>query len=301
MAGKWQLWYPHHIDAWQGSATIQIFTDAAYRGFHNLIMEQFQAPDGMLPDDDIQLARMSRLGARWEAVKGDVRAALTSNGAGRIYSNTQYLLWQSATARHATHLATMEELNKRRAEKREAKAKASDDRNDDRNGSRNDDRNEIGNRKKEIGNKKKAKTCAVDNRAAEFRGMFQDAFQVANGVPAPWDGKEATNLARFLKASPTITVEQWKHILYHRSISPINQKANLSTWVGRALSWLDAPADEWGKPLKTAPARAALPSQPVAHAMPMTEREQYDKWQSMSNEFKRQNPWVGSIPPKASE
>ncbi len=35
----------------------------------------------------------------------------------------------------------------------------------------------------------------------------------------------------------------------HRSVSPLNQKANLSTWVARSLAWLDAPADEWGKPI----------------------------------------------------
>jgi hypothetical protein len=89
-----------------------------------------------------------------------------------------------------------------------------------------------------------------DPRSAEFREAFQNAFKVAtNGVPAPWDVKEASNLSRFLKANPTITVEHWLRILYHRSISPLNQKASLSTWVARALSWLDAPADEWGKPI----------------------------------------------------
>lgn len=88
-----------------------------------------------------------------------------------------------------------------------------------------------------------------DPRASEFRLTFQDGFKVANGVQAPWDAKEATNLSRFLKANPTITLEQWRHILYNRTLSPVNQKASLSTWVARALAWLDAPADDWGKTL----------------------------------------------------
>jgi hypothetical protein len=88
-----------------------------------------------------------------------------------------------------------------------------------------------------------------DPRAGEFKLAFLSAFQVANGIPAPWDAKEATNLARFLKASPSINLGQWERILYNRSQSPLNQKASLSTWVSRALAWLDAPADEWGKPL----------------------------------------------------
>jgi hypothetical protein len=88
-----------------------------------------------------------------------------------------------------------------------------------------------------------------DPRAADFKSAFQNAFQVANGIPAPWDAKEATNLSRFLKSNPAVTLEQWQHILYHRSRSPVNQKASLSMWVARALAWLDAPADEWGKPI----------------------------------------------------
>ena len=88
-----------------------------------------------------------------------------------------------------------------------------------------------------------------DPRALEFKNAFLDAFKTTNGIDAPWDAKEATNLARFLRANPSITLEQWNHVLYHRSLSPINQKASLSTWVGRALAWLDATADEWGKPL----------------------------------------------------
>jgi hypothetical protein len=214
-------------------------------------MEQFQAPDGMLPDDDKQLARMSRLGAEWATVADDIRAALTSNSAGRIYSTTQYELWLGATKRHNDHVAHIEAVNKARAERRNKGRNGDGDNGCDNRSDNGCD--EIGKRKgKGKGNKKTSKTCAVDNRAADFRGAFQDAFQVANAVPAPWDGKEATLLARFLKANPTITLEQWRRILHNRHNSPINHKASLSMWVGKALAWLDAPADEWGKPLKGA-------------------------------------------------
>jgi hypothetical protein len=88
-----------------------------------------------------------------------------------------------------------------------------------------------------------------DPRATEFRQAFQESFSLANGVPAPWDAKEATNLARFLKSNPTLTLAQWNRILFHRSQSPLNQAASLSTWIARSLAWLEAPADEWGKKL----------------------------------------------------
>ena len=110
MAGKWQQWYPHMIDAWQGSATIQTFTHAAYRGFHNLIMEQFQAEDGKLPDDDKQLAKLSRLGVEWAGVAGEIREALTPDGKGKLYSATQFELWQGASERHQSYIDRMAHL-----------------------------------------------------------------------------------------------------------------------------------------------------------------------------------------------
>jgi uncharacterized protein YdaU (DUF1376 family) len=87
-----------------------------------------------------------------------------------------------------------------------------------------------------------------DSRASGFRQVFSDWFQQTNGVPAPWDGKEASNLSRFLRANPTITVDQWRDILRNRTRSPVNKKANLSRWIALSLAWIDGPADDWGKP-----------------------------------------------------
>jgi hypothetical protein len=88
-----------------------------------------------------------------------------------------------------------------------------------------------------------------DPRALDFRHDFEVAYRHINGIPAPWDGKEAANLKRWLAKNPTITREQWQAILKHRRASPINQKAELSRWISSALSWLDSTADEWGKPI----------------------------------------------------
>lgn len=103
-------------------------------------------------------------------------------------------------------------------------------------------------RKKNNNNTPAAKS-PPDARAAAFKSAFWEGYQTANSIPPPWDGKEAANLARFLKSNPAITLEHWRAILKNRSISPVNQKASMSTWLGRALAWLDAPADDWGRPL----------------------------------------------------
>ena len=118
MASEWQQWYKHKIDAWQGSATIQTFTDAAYRAYHNLIMAQFQQEDGMLPSDDLRLAKMSRAGSHWSeprdgltTIAEEVRSALTSAENGRLYSPTQYRIWCDARDKHLECVERMERLN----------------------------------------------------------------------------------------------------------------------------------------------------------------------------------------------
>lgn len=104
MAADWQRWYQHEIDKWQGSATVQTFSDAAYRAFHNLIMAQFQQDDGKLPSDPTQLSKLSRMGTRWLKVAGEVLAEFEIDEYGRIFNSTQYKTWQAAHVRHIAYL-----------------------------------------------------------------------------------------------------------------------------------------------------------------------------------------------------
>jgi uncharacterized protein YdaU (DUF1376 family) len=90
---------------------------------------------------------------------------------------------------------------------------------------------------------------SVDPRFSLFKDDFERDFKYHNKVPAPWEVKEASNLSRWLKANPEITQEQWRNILRHRRDSPLNKSAPLSTWIGKAFSWLHGIADEWGKPV----------------------------------------------------
>jgi hypothetical protein len=147
LASEWQQWYKHKIDAWQGSATIQTLTDAAYRAYHNLIMAQFQQEDGMLPNDDLRLAKMSRAGARWSepreclpTISEEVRASLTSAENGRLFSPTQHRIWCDARDKHLECVERMERLN--RVKRGNPFQTANDPRSDARFDTRNEHRND---------------------------------------------------------------------------------------------------------------------------------------------------------------
>jgi hypothetical protein len=89
----------------------------------------------------------------------------------------------------------------------------------------------------------------VDPRHQEFHLAFRAYFIHKNpSLPdEPWDGQEASHLARFLKKNPKFTTEQWKTVLTHRARSPVPHAASLSTWIGSALTWFDGPTDAYGK------------------------------------------------------
>ncbi|MEG9430730.1 DUF1376 domain-containing protein [Terriglobus sp. ADX1] len=86
----------HDIDAWCGSASVQDMNDAQYRAFHNLIMAQFQSEDGMLPDDERLLAKLSRKRAEWDQVREVVLDEFEKGGDGRLYNPRCYKEWQEA-------------------------------------------------------------------------------------------------------------------------------------------------------------------------------------------------------------
>jgi hypothetical protein len=123
MPAKWQQWYPHGIDAWQGSALVQSLSDAGYRAYHNLLMEQFQQPDGMLPDDDRQLALLSRMGIRWNqpregqpTIAEEVLIAFEPNGEGRVFNRRQYEGWLEAKNVFESRHKSKKEVTDQRSE-----------------------------------------------------------------------------------------------------------------------------------------------------------------------------------------
>ena len=249
MADKWQIWYPHKIDAWQGSATIQTFSDGAYRGYHNLIMAQFQAEDGMLPDDDRALAKESRLGPRWPEYAAEIRAHLETDVPGRIYSATQYALWQEAHGKHVEYLERMESARLAKEAKRLAQLNAQSNTQDNAqlnaqlnanpvdSSTHNPDSDSDSDSKKKI----KAKApVRVNKNPHRIPGAPISAKPSRTHSPWPTEyrlpGMERGGQPCAVSESqPVGHPGHWLRILYNRSQSPINQKASLSTWVSRCL------------------------------------------------------------------
>lgn len=131
----------------------------------------------------------------------------------------------------------------------------------------------------------KSKSSQVDERFGFFRQDFEKAYEFMNHIPAPWDGKEATSLSRWLNKNPTINREQWQCILRNRKISPINQKSELSRWMSTALAWLDGPADEWGKPLSNGGTNAKVPLGKAENSLDVfAESIRQDEYQSFTHE-----------------
>jgi len=125
MPAKWQQWYPHAIDAWNGSAFVQCLSDAGYRAYHNLLMEQYQQDDGMLPDDDRQLSLLSRSGIHWlqkrknlPTIREEVMVAFESGGPGRIFNHRQYDEWITAQKKYRKNKSDgpTEDIRKARSE-----------------------------------------------------------------------------------------------------------------------------------------------------------------------------------------
>ena len=92
---KWRDWYPHKIDRWRGSLAVQGMSDGAYRGYHNLLMSQWQSRDGMLPTSDKELARLSGLFSRWKEFRDEILENFIPAG-DRIVNTVQYAEWQRA-------------------------------------------------------------------------------------------------------------------------------------------------------------------------------------------------------------
>lgn len=111
-------------------------------------------------------------------------------------------------------------------------------------------------KQKEGSGKKKSRSSkgkpsrAEDERFTPFRESFERYYLRQAGFAAPWDGREASALSKFLKANPTLAHDQWRRILWNRAESPnLAHAVRMSAWIERAPAWLNGTADEWGKPI----------------------------------------------------
>jgi hypothetical protein len=92
-----------------------------------------------------------------------------------------------------------------------------------------------------------------DPRFTPFREEIQRYWSLTNpGLDMPWDGSEAKRLNEWLKACPTVTLEQLQAMLSNRSRSSVVQSHRPRLWIQSLTDYANSPVDRYGKPVQQA-------------------------------------------------
>jgi uncharacterized protein YdaU (DUF1376 family) len=94
-------YFPLIVDDWLSSDTVAAFTLEQQGAYLNLLLRQWKAKDGMLPKDDVTLARWSRLGARWPKVGRPILDACFIERETGYVNQKLRALWTHARTRSA--------------------------------------------------------------------------------------------------------------------------------------------------------------------------------------------------------
>ena len=232
MAEKWQQWYPHRIDNWQGSANVQALSDLAYRAVHNLLQDMWKQADCALPNDDKELAKRSRVAPRWSECRDEVMDYFTIIE-GRVTHPLMKKEWLEAQvvyndrrerAKHAAH---------KRA-KKDIKAEINSDINSNIDSDINPNvvsrtpqnadtvtstSTETSTEEKQIPSRGKREEKVPDSRHVPFKLACQ-TYALHKQVPFVWDASEAKSLDLLLKAAPDLTLSVFQGCLNNRARSP---------------------------------------------------------------------------------
>lgn len=129
MADKRLWWVPTDINQWRGNPRIQALSDAAYRGYHNLLMTEWQTDDCTLPTEDAELAVLSTLRSRWNKNAPAIRAmfvtvTVTVSGTDteRLRDAAQYEEWLRAKRVHDKQSLSAHRTNEKRSARRSPSA-----------------------------------------------------------------------------------------------------------------------------------------------------------------------------------
>ena len=150
------------------------------------------------------------------------------------------------------------------------------------------------------------KTEAAKSRHAEFKAAILRYWKSKNpGVEMPWGPAEGRNLEMWLRETPNTTLEQFVGYLRNRFKSAVTHTERPSRWIGNVTNFAGGPIDKYGKPLNIENTAAS-----VGTFNPLTSEQEFDRaqrekkkmrdayemWASMSEEFRRENPWNREIP-----
>lgn len=93
-------YFPLWVNNWLGSARIAAMTPAEEGAYFRLLCYEWQADDCTLPTDDDSLAQLSRLGDRWPASAGKIRACFDVVD-GRLVNEKLLETWVEANEQRA--------------------------------------------------------------------------------------------------------------------------------------------------------------------------------------------------------
>jgi len=92
---------PLYVDDWLSSDTVESFSLVQQAAYLRLLLRQWKAPNGFLPNDEAQLAKWSGLGVNWKRLGRPVLAAgFTHTTSGYVNPKLRDL-WKSARSKSA--------------------------------------------------------------------------------------------------------------------------------------------------------------------------------------------------------
>lgn len=95
-------WFPMYSEKWLGSSAISGMLpeqEGAFVRLLNLMWLAAATEEPSLPNDDAQLARMSRLGARWKRLGPAVKAQFEESN-GRLFNHPLSVVWHEQQKRY---------------------------------------------------------------------------------------------------------------------------------------------------------------------------------------------------------
>lgn len=265
MAAKWQQWMPFRIDAFKGSAAVQAMPHEAKMGYWYLLTAAWQTEDCTVSSDPLELAEKSGLGdERWVILGPRILRNFALVEEARLRNQVCFEQWSEAKrvfdARRDAAVKTTKTRNPRR------KATVTVDKsNGDRHGepsgaTRSPDTitGTVTSTEEEKQKPSRAKAARADNgptktalakgRHDAFKGAIKAYWAHTNpGLEMPWDGSEGKNLEMWLRASPNVSLDDFRRMLYNRSLSQVNQTERPSKWI-RNVTDFWKPVDRFNKP-----------------------------------------------------
>jgi hypothetical protein len=213
-------------------------------------MAQWESPEGSLPMDDRNLARLSGLFTRWSEFKDEILENFT-RVRNRYVNHVQRAEWSRArnisefrghksppsgilrpseasqNSTHRTHARGRTETEtSTKTEEQEQKQKPS----------------------RAVRTRGETKHSS-DPRHVACKAEIFAYFQAKNSADPDWNGREGKALGMLLGANPKLTAEGVHRLLEQRARSDVNHAERPGTWIESLGSYRAGPLDRFGKPL----------------------------------------------------